>query len=105
MPERIQRRRDKGWKKPEGVVYVGRPTVWGNRYTVSNYKTPGACRTHQEAVDGFRRMWSEPHQIAYIQEQLRGKDLMCWCKIGQPCHADVLLEIANRPEEPEIIEK
>jgi hypothetical protein len=28
-------------------------------------------------------------------KQLRGKDLACWCPIGQPCHADVLLELAN----------
>jgi len=28
--------------------------------------------------------------------ELRGKNLMCWCEIGAPCHADVLLEIANR---------
>jgi hypothetical protein len=28
-------------------------------------------------------------------EQLRGKDLACWCPLDQPCHADVLLEIAN----------
>ena len=28
-------------------------------------------------------------------EELRGKNLACWCPIGQPCHADVLLELAN----------
>jgi hypothetical protein len=28
--------------------------------------------------------------------QLRGKNLACYCRIGQPCHADVLLELANR---------
>lgn len=27
---------------------------------------------------------------------LRGKDLACWCPLDQPCHADVLLEVANR---------
>jgi hypothetical protein len=26
---------------------------------------------------------------------LRGRDLMCWCKLGEVCHADVLLELAN----------
>lgn len=30
-------------------------------------------------------------------EELRGKDLACWCALDQPCHADVLLELANRP--------
>jgi len=28
--------------------------------------------------------------------ELRGKDLACWCRPGEPCHADVLLELANR---------
>jgi hypothetical protein len=27
---------------------------------------------------------------------LRGKDLGCWCKPGEACHADVLIEIANK---------
>lgn len=83
---------------PDGAVYVGRPTVWGNRYTVIRVGqriAPGIVGTAQEAVDGFRRMWSEPHQIGYIRERLRGKDLACWCPLDQPCHADVLLEIAN----------
>jgi hypothetical protein len=31
---------------------------------------------------------------------LRGKNLACWCKPGEPCHADVLLEIANREASP-----
>ena len=31
-----------------------------------------------------------------IREALRGKNLACWCALDQPCHADVLLEIANR---------
>lgn len=30
MPQRIQRKRVKGWRMPEGAVYVGRPTEWGN---------------------------------------------------------------------------
>lgn len=31
-----------------------------------------------------------------IQAELRGKDLACWCRLDQPCHASILLEIANR---------
>ncbi len=30
-----------------------------------------------------------------IRAELRGKDLACWCPLDGPCHADVLLEIAN----------
>jgi len=31
-----------------------------------------------------------------VQRELRGKDLACWCPLDQPCHADILLEVANR---------
>lgn len=27
--------------------------------------------------------------------ELRGKNLACWCRMGESCHADVLLEMAN----------
>jgi hypothetical protein len=33
--------------------------------------------------------------LAEIRAQLTGRDLCCWCPLGRPCHADVLLEIAN----------
>ncbi|MBN7571273.1 DUF4326 domain-containing protein [Mycobacteroides abscessus] len=66
MPERIQRKRTAGWRMPEGSIYVGRPTKWGNPYVAG----PG-------------------------RPLLAGHDLVCWCPLDQPCHADVLLEIAN----------
>lgn len=48
MPERIQRRRVAGWRMPEGAVYVGRPTKWGNPF---GYRTrQGLARV--PAVDG-----------------------------------------------------
>lgn len=34
------------------------------------------------------------HLLANLSE-LRGKNLACWCRLDQPCHADVLLEKAN----------
>jgi len=95
---RIQRKRTKGWKMPEGAVYVGRPSVWGNRWQVGVWSRfiGKVVETRAEAVACFREMgWTEPHQIGYIKEKLRGKDLACWCPLDQPCHADVLLEIAN----------
>lgn len=32
-----------------------------------------------------------------LRKALAAKNLACWCKPGDPCHADVLLELANRP--------
>ena len=43
-----------------------------------------------QAVEAFR----EGYEFDDIEE-LRGKDLACWCKLSDPCHADVLLEWAN----------
>ena len=37
MPERIQRKRTRGWRMPEGAVYVGRPTKWGNLFKVGEF--------------------------------------------------------------------
>jgi hypothetical protein len=91
VPQRIQRKRTKGWKMPENTVYVGRPGKWGNPYIISH-----GGWTREVAVDLFRKWvracggWSD-----WDFKELRGQNLACWCPIDQPCHADVLLEIAN----------
>lgn len=123
-PVRIQRKRTKGWRMPEGAVYVGRPTQWGNPFRIGHhYKrdvhggiphlgirfifleafeghhdaTYTTIRTREEAVDWFR--WyvgrRTPDQIAEMRLVLRDKDLACFCPLDQVCHADVLLELAN----------
>ena len=123
-PKRIQRRRTAGWRMPEGAVYVGRPTRWGNPFRVGcHYKrdvdggisrlgarfiyleafegyqdeTYTTIRTAVEAIDWFRWYWTTmtEQELATMREALRGRDLACWCPLDQPCHADVLLEIAN----------
>lgn len=107
-PLRIQRRRTKGYKMPPGVVYCGRPTIWGNPFV------------GRGAVDAYRR-WIETgervlfgassegdnvectwldspksSEINAMAHTLRGKQLACWCPLDKPCHVDVLCELANR---------
>lgn len=41
---------------------------------------------------------SRPELVAAARQELRGKDLACWCQEGELCHADVLIEIANQPQ-------
>ena len=97
-PQRIQRRRTKGWRMPESAVYVGRPTRWGNPYRVGGpLGIPGNCETAEEAVALFRERAKNWARNGWNAELLRGKDLVCWCPLDQPCHADVLLELANQP--------
>ena len=86
---------------PEGAVYVGRPTVWQNPYGLPGTNaliieaTREDCvRSHREMVaDECAALGSVPGYIA----QLRGKHLVCWCRLDQPCHADTLLRVANGP--------
>lgn len=99
MPERIQRRRVKGWRMPPNTVYVGRPTIFGNPYPMDDKYLSVAC--YREWLDGTRIAMALIDKRAAIRralKDLRGKDLCCWCKPGEPCHADVLLDFANREE-------
>ena len=104
MPERIQRKRTKGWRMPPNAIYVGRGTKWGNPFAIGE-KGPfvNPRRTVQnaaEAVALFRQWHKFPVAVGPAIAELRGKDLACWCPLDQPCHADVLLELANAPPVP-----
>jgi hypothetical protein len=106
MPERIQRKRTKGWKMPPNTVNVTRPGKWGNPARVGMWKGFTAA----DAVEAYRcwqrrdlsyRSWEgisgKPPTDEEIRRELRGKNLACFCPLDQPCHADVLLELANSP--------
>jgi|ERR1039458_9861808 hypothetical protein len=104
MPKRVQLRRVKGYRKPEWAVVVARPTVWGNPFRVGDpHPDHGWPMSRQEAVECYRRgICSDGLRVAggfitddVVVEALRGLDLACWCRLDQPCHADVLLEVAN----------
>jgi hypothetical protein len=98
-PKRIQRSRSKGWKMPANAIYVGRPTVWGNPYVVGSELMNGETLTAEKAVELYEQHLAENFSERDIRHCLRGKDLACWCALDQPCHADVLLRIANsRPK-------
>jgi len=91
MVERIQRKRTKGWRMPENTIYVGRPTCWGNPYQTS-------AMTRDQAVRFFLQRWRRLSKTRSGQDdlaRLRGKNLACWCRLDQACHADALLELAN----------
>lgn len=106
MPERIQRKRAKGWRMPPGGLYVGRPTVWGNpfipgrelRFPFGEVFGP-VVRDRRHAVLIFATY--ARITVGYdlmVRGGLAGRDLACWCPPAEPCHADVLLGIAaGRP--------
>jgi hypothetical protein len=131
-PKRVQMRRAKGWRKPEGAIYVGRPTRWGNPYVVGSGEIwatgpvlgRGAGRydgdderRYDLPLPGQRGLTADLAVALYREDlvtavageyddevavelrealrELAGKDLACWCPLDQPCHADVLMALAN----------
>lgn len=124
-PLRIQRKRVSGWRMPEGAVYVGRPTIWGNPFVaeeacegrfivrmydnsvrIERYKSladakAGSVRLFRKYLDNDGRQPGQVRDAGGIfiaqraVQELRGKQLACWCSLDQPCHADVLCELAN----------
>ena len=98
-PKRIQRSRAKGWKMPANAIYVGRPTVWGNPYVVGSELMNGETLTAEKAVELYEQHLADNFSERDIRHCLHDKDLVCWCALDEPCHADVLLRIANsRPK-------
>ena len=115
MPRRIQRQRRKGWRKPEGAVYVGRGSVWGNPYKVvrqgrvtwhvtfydrvlATYYSGDGAEAREDAANRFKADYDRdrlPYPTNLIRRELAGHDLMCWCPPRHSCHADILLAIAN----------
>ncbi len=106
MPERIQLSRKKGWRMPPNTVKVDRSTPWGNPFVVGEYGTSKECveryRLLCGGIAGITEEVSYADQRAhliYVRDhihELQGKNLACWCKIGTPCHADILLEAVKQ---------
>ncbi len=112
MPQRIQLSRAKGWRMPPNTVKVDRTTRWGNPYMIGRpvdlamvkrwgwrFSPAGlefVTSCAEIAVRKFAHclFWDEAiHQ--HVRDKLGGKNLACWCAPSEPCHADVLLELAN----------
>lgn len=121
-PARIQRRRTPGWRladhttNPLGAVYVGRPTrfanparlvrtdhgpriQWGEAGTLGGWPANGQS-ARGYATELYRTWIARPEQaetLRLFRALLHGRDLVCWCPLDEPCHADVLLELVNAP--------
>lgn len=117
LPERVRLSRKKGWKMPPNTVSVARPGRWGNPHFVSRWRDartcvalfedtvkgiwnpttsahlPEAWNGYAEHVAWLRRMGASPLELL---GELKGKNLACWCSLDQPCHAHVLIRLANQ---------
>ena len=95
MPNRLQRKRSRGWRMPENAVYVGRPTRWGNPYPVEAFGREEAMRRFRLLFERKAQCLSTEFPVPDIAE-LKGKNLACWCREDLACHADILIELANK---------
>jgi hypothetical protein len=95
---------------PANTISVTRPGKYGNPFypgsglamggfdsemrMVTPAATPANCaKWFRIRIENMRK--HEPRAFAEYIEPLRGKNLACWCAVGAPCHADILLEVAN----------
>ena len=92
MTKVLNKRKD---KIPPDAIYVGRPSKWGNPIRIDSFH-------NRREVIRLYRIWLEDkikRDVHYLDE-LKDHDLVCWCA-PLPCHADVLLELANaQPVQP-----
>lgn len=78
-------------KPPKDAVYIGRPSKWGNPYPVQyESQREWAIKSFEESIE------ENPKIKEMIKRELKGKDLVCFCK-PKACHGDILLRIANEP--------
>ena len=98
MPERFRLRRTAGYRKPAGAVVVTRASKrWGNPFRVGDPGVPDRAT----AIDRYERHLVEhPELVARIRAELAGRDLACSCPLDGPCHADVMLRVANADPAP-----
>ncbi len=120
-PPRVHRKRTKGWRKPPGALWVGRPPRPGRYGPYGRYGNPfivgqtihigpawsgrdELVRDREHAVTLFYRWVRRSQARAALAAGLRGRSLMCSCSSPQPgqpdwCHAAVWIVLANTPLE------
>lgn len=101
MTIRVQLSRKTGWKMPPNTVTVARPGKFGNPFHLDSYEDRETCvRVFRSWLAGDMPNLLPEARFRVLRnlESLRGKNLACWCPPGSPCHADVLLELANAKE-------
>lgn len=118
LPQRIQRKRTKGWKQPENTCYCGRGSKWGDPIILigcfiyirkplgdgkfyRKYYTIGdiddVLNLFRHIINGTQFMdkdlqyWSDHFAKLDLTELLNYDYLSCWCPLDQKCHIDILI--------------
>jgi hypothetical protein len=110
-PQRLRLSRAAGFRLQEHslalnglpAISVARPTKWGNPFKVGDLHHVGPAYSGRSfliedakmACQLFERHMFNLRSASELIAPLRGRNLACWCSLGEPCHADVLLKLAN----------
>jgi len=112
MPKRVQLQRGTGWRMPPNTRKVDRSTVFGNPFDSVKYGVDDAVNLHPAWLAGAitdeqiearypsivaKRLIARRRRVLASLHELRGKNLACWCSPSRACHAELLLELVNRP--------
>ena len=100
MPKRIPRKRTSGWKMPDNTIYVGKPSKFGNPFSAREIGNSRAVELFKNWLNGdldntYPDLISRRRDLIKNLPKLKNKNLACWCKKSNACHADVLLNLAN----------
>ena len=119
MPKRVQLQRGTGWRMPANTRKVDRSSVFGNPFDSVKYGVDDAVNLHRAWLSGAftdgqiearypslvaKHLIPRRRRVLDSLHELRGKNLACWCSPSQACHADLLLELINRPRTPKAAE-
>jgi len=88
MPSRFEMTKVVHCKKATYDVYIGRPSKWGNPFTI------GKDGTRKEVIAKYREWILTQPELLRDLEELRGKRLGCWCS-PRACHGDVLVDLIH----------
>lgn len=78
---------------PKDAVFIGRPSKWGNPFSI------GKDGSRKDVIEKYQQyMDNNPELKQLVINELRGKNLVCFCK-PLACHGDILLKIANSLED------
>lgn len=92
-PIEVQRSRKPGYRHPPKTKYVGRGTPYSSPFKVSEtLSVKKSLRLYRHYI--LALIDADPNFL----EPLRGWNLSCFCKLGNPCHRQILLELANKPK-------
>lgn len=80
---------------PPGAVYVGRQgfglrrSPWANPFSLRKHDRAEALRLYRQWLVG------QPALVDRARRELTGKQLACWCRVEDACHADVLADVIS----------